>query len=117
MKLGSSLVTYRPPLSKAGCNLLVRNSLWMYLLGSLLQSVGSVPSWEIFTTLKSEVARSFVSGSILNSSCIAEPLHCDPTRGQRENNVALFLRRMGRVLLVLGAVLDCTPLIVHREQF
>ena len=33
-----------------------------------------------------------------------------------ENNVALFLRRMGRVLLVLGAVLDCTPLIVPREQ-
>ena len=34
-----------------------------------------------------------------------------------EDNVALFLRRMGRVLLVLGAVLDCTPLVVPREQF
>ena len=44
--------------------------------------MGSVSSLEIFTTLKSEVARSF-SGSILNSSCIAEPLRCDPNRGQR----------------------------------
>ena len=44
--------------------------------------MGSVSSREIFTTLKSEVARSF-SGSILNSSCIAEPLRCDPNRGQR----------------------------------
>ena len=44
--------------------------------------MGSVFSWEVFTTLKSEVARSF-SGSIVNSSCIAEPLRCDPNRGQR----------------------------------
>ena len=84
MKLGLSLVTYRPPLCRIGCNLSVRNSLWMHLLGSLLQGVGSVSSQEIFTTLlKSKVARSFVSSSILNSSCIAEPLRCDTNRGQR----------------------------------
>ena len=48
--------------------------------GSLLQSVGSVCSREVLKTLKSEVARSF---SVVNSSCIAEPLRCDPNRGQR----------------------------------
>ena len=60
----------------------------MYLLGPLLQSVGSVSSREIFTTLKSEVARSF-SGSILNSSCIAEPLRCDPNRQRRVRKAAV----------------------------
>ena len=50
--------------------------------GSPLQSVGSVCSREVLKTLKSEVARCF-SGSIVNSSCIDEPLRCDPNRGQR----------------------------------
>ena len=90
MNLGSSLVTYRPPLCRIGCNLLVRKSLWMHLLGPLLQSVGSVSSREIFTTLKSKVARSFVSVSVLNSSCIAEPHRCDPKRGQRGGQCGSF---------------------------
>ena len=63
--------------------------------GPLLQSVGSVSSREIFTTLKSEVARSF-SGSILNSSCIAEPLRCDPNRGQRRVRQAAVHPRCDR---------------------
>ena len=90
MKLELSLVTYRPPLCRIGCNLLVRKSLWMHLLGSLLSLVGSVSSREIFTTLRSKVARSFVSDSILNSSCIAEPPRCDPKRGQREGQCGSF---------------------------
>ena len=52
--------------------------------------MGSVSSWEIFTTLKSKVARSFVSDSILNSSCIAEPPRCDPKRGQRGRHCGSF---------------------------
>ena len=102
--------------------------------GASLQSVGSVSSREIFTTLKSEVARSF-SGSILNSSCIVEPLRCDPNRGQRRVRKAAFPPRCdptrgqrgeqcgsfsssnGSSLAGAGAVLDCTPLIVPREQF
>ena len=44
--------------------------------------MGSVCSQEVLKSLKSEVARSF-SGSVVNSSCIAEPLRCDPNRGQR----------------------------------
>ena len=55
----------------------------MHLLGYLLKVVGSVSSRIIFKTLQSKVARSFVSGLLLNSSCIAEPLRCDPNRGQR----------------------------------
>ena len=41
--------------------------------------VAFVPG-KFLKTLKSEVARSF---SVVNSSCIAEPLRCDPSRGQR----------------------------------
>ena len=42
--------------------------------------MGSVCSRDVLKTLKSEVSRSF---SVVNSSCIAEPLRCDPNRGQR----------------------------------
>ena len=53
--------------------------------------MGSVSSREIFTTLKSKVARTFVSDSILNGSCIAKPPRCDPKRGhQRGQCGSLF---------------------------
>ena len=102
MKLGSSLVTCRPPLCKVGCNLLVRNSFWMPLLGPLLQGVSSVSSRDVFTTLKSKVARSFVSGSILNSRCIAEPPRCDPKRGQRGEQCCSFSSSNGSSLAGAG---------------
>ena len=48
MKLGLYLDICRLPLCRVGCNLLIRFSLWKYLLGFLLKSVGSVCSRDFF---------------------------------------------------------------------
>ena len=109
MKLGLSLVTCRPPLCKIGCKLLVRKSLWMSLLGSLLKDVGSVSSQEIFTTLKSKVAHSFVSDSISNGSCIAEPPRCDPKRGQRGGQCGSFSSSNGSSVAGAGRSAGLCP--------
>ena len=71
--------------------------------------MGSVSCREFFTTLKSKVARSFVSDSILNGSCIAEPPRCDPKHGQRGGQCGSFSSSNGSSVAGAGRSAGLCP--------
>ena len=63
----------------------------------------------IFTTLKSKVARGFVSDSILKGSCKAAPPRCDPKRGQRGGQCGSFSSSNGSSVAGTGRSAGLCP--------